>query len=144
MTVKKLQSFTLNFHIRGKTIRGNPDGLYNQFISLTRLLPALHVNIWGINLFSQFWEALGDDLTRRISMSFRYLAIHHEVFDLTMMGTKTRQMAALRELRTLAVECYATLEDGSAMFYEMAPSCYQHPPTSSHHLDSSVHVSLFR
>ena len=88
MTVKKIRSLTLDFNTHGRTIRGNPDGLFNRYIALTPLLPASHVNIWGINLFSQFWEALGEDLTRRISCSSRYLDIHRDAFNLTTMVTK--------------------------------------------------------
>jgi hypothetical protein len=71
-----------------RTIRGNPDRLFNRYIASTPLLPASHVNIRGLNLFSQFWEALGEDLTRRISCSSRYLVIHRDAFDLTTMVTK--------------------------------------------------------
>jgi hypothetical protein len=125
MTVKKIRSLTLDYNTNGRTIRGNPDGLFNRYIALTPLLPASHVNIWGINLFSQFWDALGDDLTRRISCSPRYLAIHQDAFDLTMMVTKSSQMDALREIRTLASECHATLQDDRqsmrTMLHDLAP-----------------------
>jgi hypothetical protein len=125
MTVKKIRSLTLDFNTHGRTIRGNPDGLSNQYIALTPLLPASHVNIWGITLFSQFWEALGKALTPRISCFPCYLAIHHDTLDLTTMVTKRSQMDALRELRTLASECYATLQDERqsmcTMFHELTP-----------------------
>jgi hypothetical protein len=48
----------------------------SQYLALIPLLPASHMNIWDINLFTQFWAALGEDLTRRIARLPRYLAIH--------------------------------------------------------------------
>jgi hypothetical protein len=153
MTVKKIRSLTLDFNTHRRTIRGNPNGLFNRYIALTPLLPASHVNIWGINLFSQFWKALGEDLTRRISCSSRYLAIHRDAFNLTTMVTKRSQMDALRELRTLASECYATLQDERqsmrTMFQELAPhqdnnrrqDTSQRYPTNSNYYDSSVNLS---
>ena len=90
-------------------LEGNPDMLFDKYLALIPLLPATHVNIWGINLFSQFWSALGEDLTRRISQLPRYVAIAPSLFDLTTMSTKVRQMTALRELRSLAVESWGSI-----------------------------------
>jgi hypothetical protein len=109
MTVKKIRSLTLDYNIHGRTIRGNPDGLFKQYIASIMLLAASHVNIWDINLFTQFWEALCDDLTHHISCFPCYLAIHRDAFNLTMMVTKSSQMDALCKLRTLPSECHATL-----------------------------------
>jgi hypothetical protein len=125
MTVKKIRLLTLDFNTHGRMIRGNPDCLFNRYIALTPLLLASHVNIWGINLFSQFWEALGEDLTHRISCSSCYLVIHRDAFNLTTMVTKRSQMDALRKLWTLASKCYATLQDERqsmrTMFHELLP-----------------------
>jgi hypothetical protein len=127
-TVKRIRALRLDFHAKGKSIKGNPDMLYSKYLALIPLLPASHVNIWGLNLFSQFWEALGEDLTRRVSKLPRYLAIYKSTFDLTQMTTKASQMTALRELRSMAVECFSTLQDDRAsmrdMLRDLAPSGY--------------------
>ena len=109
MTVKRLRLLKLDFSMRGHLIQGNPDMLFSQYLSLTPLLPASHVNIWGINLFTQFWAALGEDLTCRIARLPRYHAIHQTTFNLTTMSTKDRHMSALRELFYLAVKSYNSL-----------------------------------
>jgi hypothetical protein len=141
MTVKRIRNLTLEFSMRGKMIHGNPDMLFSQYLALTPLLPASHVNIWGINLFTQFWSALGEDLTRRIARLPRYLAIYESEFDLTTMSTKERQMSALRELRSLAVDSYNSLQDDRqsmrSMFQEFSPTHH----ANSHLVDSSTHAS---
>jgi hypothetical protein len=70
-------------------------------LALTPLLPAAHLNIGGINLFTQFWHALGEPLTRRIALLPRYLDVSTSMFDLTTMVTKDRQMSAIPRCREL-------------------------------------------
>jgi hypothetical protein len=127
-TVKRIRALRLNFHAKGKFIKGNPDMFYSKFLALIPLLSASHVNIWGLNLFSQFWEALGEDLTQRVSKLPRYLLIYQSTFNLTQMTTKARQMIALRELRSMAVECFSALQDDRAimrdMLRDLAPTGY--------------------
>ena len=141
MTVKRIRFLSLKFNVNGRVLDGNPDMLFDKYLALIPLLPATHVNIWGINLFSQFWSALGEDLTRRISQLPRYVAIAPSLFDLTTMSTKARQMTALRELRSLAVESWSSLQDDKrsmrAMFRELSTS----NRTSSHFTESSSNVS---
>jgi hypothetical protein len=103
-TVKRIRALRLNFHAKGKSVKGNPNMLYSKYLALIPLLPASHVNILGLNLFSQFWETLGEDLTRRVSKLPRYLLIYQSTFDLMQMTTKARQMIALRELCSMALE----------------------------------------
>jgi hypothetical protein len=145
MTVKRLRNLSLKFNTRGVCVDGNPDLLFDKYLALIPLLSASHVNIWGINLFTQYWHALGETLTRRISVLPRYLAIQSSTFDLTRMTTKNSQMTALRELRSLAVESWNTyLEDKSSMRAMLAEF---HPRPSNHFLestatvDASAHVS---
>jgi hypothetical protein len=141
MTVKRIRNLSLKFNVRGVAVDGNPDMLFDKYLALIPLLPATHVNIWGINLFSQFWSSLGDDLTRRIAQLPRYVAIHQSIFDLTTMSTKARQMTALRELRSLAVESWNALQDDKrnmrAMFRELSSS----GRASNHFTESSTNVS---
>jgi hypothetical protein len=93
-TVKHLRMLTPDFRLNGRVVHGNPDMIFSQYLALIPLLPTSHVNIWGVHLFTQFWAALGEDLTRRIARLPRYLAIHQYTFDLTTMNTKDRQMSA--------------------------------------------------
>ena len=142
MTVKRLRLLSLKFNHRGIAIDGNPDMLFDKYLALIPLLPATHVNIWGINLFSQFWSCLGDDLTRRIAQLPRYVAIQSSVFDLTTMTTKARQMSALHELRSLAVDSWNSTQDDNhrmrKMFRELSATNNR---SSSHFTDSSTNVS---
>jgi hypothetical protein len=98
MTVKRLCMLTLDFRLSGRVIHGNPDMLFSQYLALIPLLPASHVNIWGLNLFTQFWAALGEDVTRRIACLPRYLTIYQYAFDLSTINTKDCQMSVFCEL----------------------------------------------
>ena len=141
MTVKRLRNLSLKFNHRGVPVDGNPDMLFDKYLALIPLLPASHVNIWGINLFSQFWACLGDDLTRRITQLPRYIAIQSSTFDLTTMSTKDRQMSALRELRSLAVDSWNSMQDDKrsmrALFRELSTSSR----SSNHVTEVATHVS---
>ncbi len=141
VTVKRLRTLTLKFNLRGLTVDGNPDMLFDKYLALTPLLPASHVNIWGINLFTQFWHALGEPLTRRIALLPRYIAISATMFDLTTMTSKDRQMTALRELRSLAVESWSALQEDKRSMREMLRELTPHHRTSNHVLESSTNVS---
>ena len=146
LTVQRIRLLRLKSNDRGVSTNGNPDTLFDKYLALIPLLPATHVNIWGINLFSQFWATLGDELTRRIMQLPRYIAIASTTFDLTTMATKDRQMNALRELRSLAVESWNATQDDKrsmrAMFQELSSnSTRNNNRSNSHHLDSSSHVS---
>ena len=89
MTVKRIRFLSLKCYVNDRILDGNPDMLFNKYLALIPLLPATHVNIWNINLFSQFWAALGEDLTCRIFKLPRYdIAIARSMFDLTTMSTK--------------------------------------------------------
>jgi hypothetical protein len=88
MTVKCLRNLSLKCNTRGVCVDGNPDLLFDKHLALIPLLSASHVNIWGINLFTQCWHALGETLTRRISVLPHCLAIQSSTFDLTHMTTK--------------------------------------------------------
>jgi hypothetical protein len=136
MTVKRLRQLSLNYHYQGRLTFGSPDHLFSKYIALTPLLPASHVNIWGINLFSSFWDALGDDLTRRITRLPSYTNLRSSTFDLTTMTTKTSQMHALRELRSLASDCFATMQDDRKALRSMVLEC-----TSGSRHKSSSHTS---
>jgi hypothetical protein len=112
MTVKRLRHLTLKFSAgHGVTADGNPDMLFDEQLALIPLLPATHVNIWGVNLFTQFWNALGNELTRRITQLPRCIDVQSLIFDLTAMTTKNRQMSALRELHSLAVTSWNSIQD---------------------------------
>ena len=54
MTVKRIRFLSLKFNVNGRVLDSSPDMLFDKYLALIPLLPATHVNIWGINLFSQF------------------------------------------------------------------------------------------
>lgn len=85
--------------------------LFDKHLALIPLLPATHINNWGVNSFTQFWNALGDKLTRHIAQLPRCVTIEQSVFDLTTMITKNCQMSALRKLRSLAVASWNSVQD---------------------------------
>jgi hypothetical protein len=147
MTVKRLRQLSLNYPYQGRMTLGSPDHLFSKYIALTPLLPASHVNIWGINLFSSFWDALGDDLTRRITRLPSYTTLRSSTFDLTTMTTKASQMHALRELRSLASDCFATMQDDRSIYLRsLSPVHGLHSPlcttTSPHNKYPSSTSSL--
>jgi hypothetical protein len=129
MTVKRLRLLTLNYSLNGKMIAGNPDQLFNRYLALTPLLPASAVDLWGINLYTQFWSALGEDITRRITRLARYDTLRQTDFVLTAMTTKSRQMSAVRELRTLAMECYGMQLEERRSMRDMFRDIRQNPHT---------------
>jgi hypothetical protein len=141
MTVKRLRTLTLEIRMGGRIIHGNPDMLFSRYLALIPLLPASHVNIWGIHLFTQFWTALGEDRTRHIARLPRYLVIHQYAFDQTTMNTKDRQMSALRELRSLAVESFNSLHDDRQSMRNMLRNLASPDQASTHFFDLSVNAS---
>ena len=108
LTVQRSRQLRIKSNECGVSTNGSPDTLFDKHLALIPLiLPATHVNIWGINLFSQFWATLSDELTHRIMQLHWYIAIYSAAFDLRNMATKDRQMHALRrELCSLAVESW--------------------------------------
>jgi hypothetical protein len=59
MAEKRLRHLTLKFNSGcGVAVDGDPDMLFDKHLALIPLLPAMHVNTWGINSHAQFWTAL--------------------------------------------------------------------------------------
>jgi hypothetical protein len=142
MTVKRLRHLTLKFNTgRGVTVDGNPDMLFDKYLALIPLLPATHVNTWGINLFTQFWNALGDELTRRITQLPRYIDIQSSIFDLTTMTSKARQMTALRELRSLAVTSWNSIQDDKRSMRALIREVSGNNRSSNHITEATTHIS---
>jgi hypothetical protein len=142
MTVKQLRHLTLKFSAgRGVTVDGNPDMLFDKCLAVIPLLPATHVNSWGINLFTQFWNALGDELTRRITQLPRHINIQSLVFDLTTMTTKNRQMTALHELRSLAVASWNYLQDDKRSMRTLIREVSVTNRSSNHVTEAATNIS---
>jgi hypothetical protein len=55
LTVQWIQKLHLKCNERGVAINGSPDRLFDKCSALIPLLPATHVNSWGINIFSKLW-----------------------------------------------------------------------------------------
>jgi hypothetical protein len=108
LAVQQIRKLQLKHNERSVAINGSPDRLFDKCLALIPLLPATHVNIWGINLFSQLWTTLGKELTRRIAQLPHHLAISLSTFNLTNTSTRARQMHAIRKLQSIS--CRRELE----------------------------------
>jgi hypothetical protein len=51
VTVKPLCNLTLEFNLHGLNVDGNPNRLFDKHLD-PPLLPAMHGNVWGFNLFT--------------------------------------------------------------------------------------------
>jgi hypothetical protein len=142
LAVKRLRNLTLKSNAgREVAVDGNPDMLFDECLALIPLLPATHVNFLGINLFAQFWTALGDELTRRIAQLLRHIDIQSTIFDLTAMTTKIRQMPALRELRSLAVTSWNSIQDDKRSMRASIREVSVANRSSNHMTEAAANVS---
>lgn len=145
LAVQRIRKLQLKHNERSVAINGSPDRLFDKCLALIPLLPATHVNIWGINLFSQLWTTLGEELTRRIAQLPHHLAISSSTFNLTNTSTRARQMHAIRKLQSLAVESWNAIQDDKRnmrlMLQELAPNNNRSNRSNSHCLESSANAS---
>jgi hypothetical protein len=77
-----------------------PDELYAEYSDLTPLLPS-NVSLWGLNLVTQFFDALTQDLQDMLSTDASY-----QPPDLSSLTSRSAQLHALRTLRVAAVHHY--------------------------------------
>jgi hypothetical protein len=89
----------------GHWINLTPDELYAAYNDLTPLLPS-KVSLWGLNLVSQFFDALSLDLQDALHTNPLYLPP-----DLSTLTTRSSQLAALRPLHVAAVRNYTILRN---------------------------------
>ena len=107
----KKPAMTRRNPVSGAYINMSPDELYAAYADLTPLLPN-RVSLWGLNLVTQFFDALSWDLQEAIQSDPAYSAP-----DLSTLVTRSSQLAALRSLRATAVRQYTILKNHERLIY---------------------------
>jgi hypothetical protein len=74
-----------------------PDEFFAEYSNLTSLLPP-DVSLWGLNLVTQFHDALSSDLQELLMADHTYVAPN-----LTSLTDRSKQLDAFRLLRDAAV-----------------------------------------
>ncbi len=87
----------------GHWINLTPDELFAEYAELTPLLPN-NVSLWGLNLVTQFLDALSIDLQEALQTDPLYSAP-----DLSTLTSRSSQLGALRSLRVAAVRQFTVL-----------------------------------
>jgi hypothetical protein len=104
-TIQALKKPSMSFRnpVSGHWTNLSPDELFAAYADLTPLLPN-NVSLWGLNLVTQFFDALSLDLQEAIQIDPSYSPP-----DLSTLLTRASQLAALRLLRVTAVRHYTLL-----------------------------------
>jgi hypothetical protein len=90
-------------HSSGHWVNLTPDELFAEYAELTPLLPN-NVSLWGLNLVTQFLDALSLDLQEALQTDPLYSAP-----DLSTLTSRSSQLGALRSLRVAAVRQFTLL-----------------------------------
>ncbi len=90
-------------HSSGHWINLTPNELFAEYAELTPLLPS-NVSLWGLNLVTQFLDALSFDLQEALQTDPLYSAL-----DLSTLTSRSSQLGALRSLRVAAVRQFTVL-----------------------------------
>jgi hypothetical protein len=104
-TVQSLKKYSMSFRnpTSGQWTNRTPDELFAEYANLTPLLPP-DVSLWGLNLVTQFHDALFSDLQELLIADHTYIAPN-----LTSLTDCSKQLDALRLLRHAAV-CHYSLQ----------------------------------
>jgi hypothetical protein len=97
----KKHAMTSRHPVSGHWINLTPDELYAAYAELTPLLPN-KVSLWGLNLVTQFHDALSPDLQDLLMADGTYFPP-----DLSTLTSRSSQLTALRAIRVVAVHHYA-------------------------------------
>ena len=89
----------------GRWINLTPDELFAVYNDLTPLLPT-KISLWGLNLVTQFFDALTSDLQDSIQLDPLYSPP-----DLSTLTSRSSQLDALRSLRIVAVRNFTSLRN---------------------------------
>jgi hypothetical protein len=89
----------------GHWINLTPDELFAAYTDLTPLLPT-QISLWGLNLVTQFFDALSSDLQESIHTDPLYSSP-----DLSTLTSRSTQLDALRSLRVAAVRNHTILRN---------------------------------
>lgn len=102
-TVQSLNKYSMSFRnpTSGQWTNLTPDELFAEYANLTHLLPP-DVSLWGLNLVTQFHDALSSDLQELLMADHTYTAPN-----LASLTDRSKQLDALRLLRHAAVRYYS-------------------------------------
>ena len=102
-TVQSLKKYSMSFRnpTSGQWTNLTPDELFAEYANLTPLLPP-DVSLWGLNLVTQFHDALSLDLQELLMADHTYVAPN-----LASLTDRSKQLDALRLLRHAAVRHYS-------------------------------------
>jgi hypothetical protein len=105
-TVQTLKKFNMSTRnpSTGHWTNISPDEVFAEYSALTPLLPT-QVSLWGLNLVTQYHDALSPDLQELINADTTY-----SVPDLSTLTTRAAQLSALRSLRVIAVRHYTLMK----------------------------------
>jgi hypothetical protein len=126
-TIQALKKPAMSFRnpASGHWINLSPDELYAAYADLTPLLPNT-VSLWGLNLVTQFFDALSSDLQEALQVDPLY-----STPDLASLTTRSAQLAALRSLRVAAVRQYMLLRNQERLISKTVLRKLKHNPTSA-------------
>jgi hypothetical protein len=97
----KRHAMTSRNPVSGHWINLTPDELYAAYAELTPLLPN-KVSLWGLNLVTQFHDALSAELQELLMTDSTYCAP-----DLSSLTTRSSQLSAVRSIRVAAVRHFS-------------------------------------
>jgi hypothetical protein len=99
----KRPSMSYRHHSSGQWVNLTPDELFSEYAELTPLLPD-NVSLWGLNLVTQFLDALSLDLQEALQTDPLYFTPN-----LSTLTSRSSQLGALRSLRVAAVRQHTLL-----------------------------------
>jgi hypothetical protein len=105
-TVQSLKKLSMSHRnsASGQWTNLTPDELFAEYSALTPLLPN-RVALWGLNLVTQFHDALSSDLQEMLLADTGFT-----VPDLSTLTSRASQLAALRSIRVVAVRHYTLMK----------------------------------
>ncbi len=113
-----------------------PDELHEAYSDLTPLLPS-KVSLWGLNLVTQFFDALTADLQDMLATDDSYSSP-----DLSTLVSRSSQLHALRILRVAAVRHHTLLRAQEKLIAKTVLRKLKHGPTTALAAPISVQPAL--
>jgi hypothetical protein len=104
-TIQAIKKLAMSYRnpVSGHLVNLTPDDVFAKFSALTPLLPN-SVQLWGLNLVTQFHDGLSPALEDIILADATYLPPN-----LSLLTTRSAQLSAIRMLRAIAVWHYTLL-----------------------------------
>jgi hypothetical protein len=132
-TIQSLKKHAMSSRnpVSGHWVNLTPDELFAAYQEITPLLPN-RVSLWGLNLVTQFFDALSFDLQEAIQTDPLYSPPQ-----LSTLTTRSSQLTALRCLRVVAVRQYTFLRNQERMIAKTVLRKMKNNPTA---LSAPAHV----